>query len=154
METILCFQTTMNIWPSGSQHKTPHAPKCHYLFRKFIGLLIIDHLIKGKLVRWGDECLFTSGPLVSGWFGQRDREASVRRALPVWFYLTRAAGRSSPGSTEELWWRSRIRPWLWRWYRQEADGRNATESNIRQHLSRLRVVTFDVEQTAINDVFI
>lgn len=79
METILSFQTTMNIWPSGSQHKTPHAPKCHYLFRKFIGLLIIDHLIKGKLVRWGDECLFTSGPLVSGWFEERDREASMRR---------------------------------------------------------------------------
>lgn len=80
MENILSFQTTMNIWPSGSQHKTPHAPKCHYLFRKFIGLLIIDYLIKGKLVRWGDECLFTSGPLVSGWFGERDREASMRRA--------------------------------------------------------------------------
>lgn len=80
MENILSFQTTMNIWPSGSQHKTPHAPKCHYLFRKFIGLLIIDHLIKGKLVREGDECLFTSGPLVSGWFGERDREASMRLA--------------------------------------------------------------------------
>lgn len=154
----------MNIWPSGSQHKTPHAPKCHYLFRKFIGLLIIDHLIKGKLVRWGDECLFTSGPLVSGWFGERDREASMRRdprhRTKSGFIQIRQIGAHLMGPLWTSWepdwpqatavWVSlfsliSFSVWVSEGQKRRFDG---------QESGGLSVITFDGAQTAINDLFI
>ena len=60
--------------------KTAHKPSRHYLFRKFIGVLIIDHLIKGgSWVAVGSECLFTNALLVSAWFGDARQSGAELR---------------------------------------------------------------------------